>query len=55
MSNLTHSKSYFINGYSDLEALDRLLEILEYLDVIPEGDSFWLTLDVRLFRKRETN
>lgn len=53
MNNLTHSEKYFVNDSLDQEKLDRLLEILEYLDVIAEGDSFWLTLDIRIFRKRE--
>lgn len=56
MSNFTgnteiRSKEFYSYNEDDLSVIEELLATYAYLKIIEVRDIFWLTLDIRLFRK----
>jgi hypothetical protein len=46
------SRDFYSFNEDELFTIDELLYTYAFLEVIDVGDIFWLTLDIRLFRKR---
>jgi hypothetical protein len=46
------SRDFYSFNEDELSTIDELLYTYAFLEVIDVGDIFWLTLDIRLFRKR---
>jgi hypothetical protein len=47
------SRDFYSFNEDELSTIDELLYTYAFLEVIDVGDIFWLTLDIRLFRKRK--
>jgi hypothetical protein len=50
-STETRSKEFYLYSEDDLSVIEELLTTYAYLNFIEVRDIFWLTLDIRLFRK----
>ena len=55
MTNAIHTKVFFTSEPESVKKLDEFISILEYLDIIAHDCSFWLMLDIKLFRKERLN
>ena len=55
MMNAIHTKVFFTNNPESVEKLDEFISILEYLEIIANDSSWWLMLEIRLFRKERLN
>lgn len=55
MMNAIHTKVFFTSEPESVEKLDEFISILEYLEIIANDSSWWLMLEIRLFRKERLN